>query len=90
TAVTRGRVGRCQILKKACSENYRLFLFIRFFSAEVYSYYSSGEADPLHFFNSYAQHIHAIVLVTDLLHFFNSPLFSFFVVWRYSRQDGPS
>jgi hypothetical protein len=29
TAVTRGRVGRCQILKKAgSSKDYRLFLFI--------------------------------------------------------------
>ncbi|MGY4386318.1 hypothetical protein ACVWYN_003371, partial [Pedobacter sp. UYP24] len=29
TAVTRGRVGRCQILKIPCSENYRVFLFIK-------------------------------------------------------------
>uniref|UniRef100_UPI001C3169B5 hypothetical protein n=1 Tax=Pedobacter hartonius TaxID=425514 RepID=UPI001C3169B5 len=30
TAVTRGRVGRCQILKKAFQEIERLFLFIAF------------------------------------------------------------
>ena len=31
TAVTRGRVGRCQILKKAFQETERLFWFIAFF-----------------------------------------------------------
>jgi hypothetical protein len=35
TAVTRGRVGRCQILKKAFQETERLFWFTGFF---VYSY----------------------------------------------------